>query len=394
MTDLSKVPLEPPTVFPAPGIEAPPAADNRVLEPDDIQREPFAGINRAIAGLIAEEKRVVGGQLSFVYPSKVWEYPWALARHPSPEGELVLDAGCGVSTLPIHLSKLGATVVAIDFDGRWLSGEARAARFHDAPVVTVEMDMSALKFPDALFHRVYCISVFEHIDPAQQAQTISELARVLRPGGVLYLTVDYDEIERRNADDVVFDRLALQRCALAPSGLEIEGTTRYEVEDWGRQHQRMREFKLHTFASMAMTLRKPPEYGPASAEAIAHRRARAAEIDLRDAAPVGPDDALEGVDAPAIQLLVDAPHTLDAHAGIEARVRAAHDAAPERPVFAVASHAAVRGGCFDGTGLDVYGVRFAPDEEPPAAERVSMIRACAWVEGPAGRAEALGYLRA
>ncbi|MEQ8726859.1 MAG: class I SAM-dependent methyltransferase [Sandaracinaceae bacterium] len=268
------VPLEPPVVHPTGDEPAPEQAQNRILEPDDIRREPMAGANRGIAAQIAREKEEAGQQLSFVYPSKVWEYPWALTRHAAPEGELVLDAGCGVSALPIRLASLGATVVAIDNDLRWLTMLARAAEFHRAAVVPVEMDMTALKFPDATFDRVYCISVLEHIDPDAQPAVAREMNRVLKPGGILYLTVDYDEVERRSEDDVVYDRLALQRNAIAPSGLEIEGTTLYTSDDWDTLHHRMSEFKLHTFAAMAVALRKPPAEGPESADAIAKRRAR------------------------------------------------------------------------------------------------------------------------
>lgn len=254
-------------------------AANRVLDPDDCQREPFAGVNRGIAEQIAREKAEAGQQLSYVYPSKVWEYPWAITRHPLPDGEIVLDAGCGVSALPIYLAARGATVVAIDNDMRWLSMEGRAATFHRVPVVPVQMDMTALAFPDESFDRVYCISVLEHIEQERQPTAVREMVRVLRPGGLFYLTVDYDERERRSDDDVVYDRLALQRWGIAPSGCEIEGTTDYSRPDWDEHHHRMRAFKMHTFAAMAVALRKPPASGPESGAAIAARRSRAGRAD-------------------------------------------------------------------------------------------------------------------
>lgn len=421
-------PLEPPVVWPEGGIESPVQASNRVLEPDDIQREPFAGINRGIAALIAKEKDA-GEQRSFVYPSKVWEYPWALTRHPLPKGELVLDAGCGVSTMPLYLASEGATVVALDNDVRWLSLERVAAQFHGLPVVPVLGNIEGLGFPDDTFDRVYCISVLEHIDVARQPKAIREMARVLRPGGVLYLTVDYDQEERRSGDDVVYDRLALQRNAIGPSGLEIEGSTHYGCDDWDRQHQRMREFKLHTFGAMAVVLRKPPTEGPESGEAIDARRTSFEEFselhEVKDLASAPPAGDLYVAVADAEELLrVDAqvhdagrrwvaqPSTPDglpaalaeakalrgvelpscAHEAMTGLVRECHAAAPKLPVMAFASVDAVIDGAFDGTGLDVYGVEVAG--AVIGAPTVSLVRSCIARGIGAKEARAAGYCAA
>jgi len=396
-------PLQPQPVEALPPLDAP-QPDNRILEPDDCRREPFLGVNREIAALIDTEKERAGEQLSFVYPSKVWEYPWAITREALPEGELVLDAGCGVSTLPIYLATKGATVVALDSHPDWLAMEARAARFHGAPVVPVQMDMRELRFPDGTFDRVYCISVLEHVPAEDQPRTVREMARVLRPGGRLYLTVDYDERERRSRDDVVYDRLALQRNAIEPSGLVVEGTTDYGHDDWATHHDRMRHFKLHTFAAMSVLLRKPTA---AEADAIEARRPKSffRGVTLEDPARVaaasergfdvaavvleGSDDAkrwdlgdLRGwavVDSPfalgeawvTLELRAPKGDWLDAHARYRAAADASHEASPARTVVASATTADVRRGRLDGAHLDAY--RCAP--EGPADE-LSRVRPC------------------
>jgi hypothetical protein len=189
----------------------------------------------------------------------------------------------------------------------------------------------------------------------------------------------------------------VQRHAIAPSGLEIEGTTRWSVDDWPAHRQRMREFKLHSFAAMGVVLRKPPAEGPESAEAIAARRgalggfAELTRIEVADAEALARVDAEMAKDgrrwiaAAPIEAVRDALAEAEALAALElpdgthearrVAARAAHDAAPELPVIAFASAAAVTDGALDGVGLDLYGVR-ADGEALPPAEVVSLVRGC------------------
>jgi SAM-dependent methyltransferase len=111
-----------------------------------------------------------------------------LAPHCDPRGARVLDAGCGFGGATIACTRAGARVHAVDVDLDFLhAAQARAtsdhgcggARFHRASV----MD---LPFAAGAFDMVICADVLEHV-PSQE-RTVSELARVLRPGGVAYLS--------------------------------------------------------------------------------------------------------------------------------------------------------------------------------------------------------------
>jgi SAM-dependent methyltransferase len=52
-------------------------------------------------------------------------------------------------------------------------------------------DARQLSYPDASFDRVFSISVLEHIPEQGDSQAMREIARVLRPGGILTLTVPF-----------------------------------------------------------------------------------------------------------------------------------------------------------------------------------------------------------
>lgn len=77
---------------------------------------------------------------------------------------------------------------AVGIDARYLSALARATgggAFRHLPVQ--RMDATRMTFSDESFDLVYSFSVFEHIDNPKAA--LEEVARVLKPGGLAYLSL-------------------------------------------------------------------------------------------------------------------------------------------------------------------------------------------------------------
>jgi len=101
---------------------------------------------------------------------------------------LVLDAGTGYEEdshiLPWILSDLGHTTIALDWNRKSL--EMPKAR----NVTRVLGDMTDLQYDDAQFDTVISLSVLEHMTTAHLPKACTELVRVLRPGGLLILTMD------------------------------------------------------------------------------------------------------------------------------------------------------------------------------------------------------------
>jgi len=102
-------------------------------------------------------------------------------------GGRVLDAGCGGGGMPLSLAEEADRVVGIDLAprfrdaGRRLASERGLANLHFA-----QADGQALPFADASFDLVFSHAVIEHV--ADAARYLRELARVLRPGGRMYLS--------------------------------------------------------------------------------------------------------------------------------------------------------------------------------------------------------------
>lgn len=96
-------------------------------------------------------------------------------------GKQVLDAGCGTGWFSRGAHQRGATVTSLDV-GVELLAETR----RKAPVTAVAADALRLPFRPASFDIVISSEMIEHT--ADPRQAVSEMARVLKPGGILALT--------------------------------------------------------------------------------------------------------------------------------------------------------------------------------------------------------------
>ncbi|HET9665569.1 MAG TPA: class I SAM-dependent methyltransferase [Desertimonas sp.] len=112
-----------------------------------------------------------------------------------PSGALVLDAGAGFGRHAFELARRGYRTVAIDRAAdemvatrATLAAMAESGEAEDKHIVGVlRGDATALPFPDDCFDAVITSEVLEHIPDDTGA--LAELRRVLRPGGVLAITV-------------------------------------------------------------------------------------------------------------------------------------------------------------------------------------------------------------
>jgi SAM-dependent methyltransferase len=151
-----------------------------------------------------------------------------LDRHvgPDPSGERrVLDVGCGTGSMLGYLSRYGhaegvdAEEAAVSFcRRRGLTGVQRA-------------EIPPLPFPDGRFQLVTAFDCLEHID--DDPGTLTEIRRVLAPGGVLFATVPAYQALWGNQDRISHHRrrysASLLRARLVAAGLEPRRTSYFNT---------------------------------------------------------------------------------------------------------------------------------------------------------------------
>jgi len=96
-------------------------------------------------------------------------------------GLRVLNLGCGTGGFNLAAEAAGASVWGVDLDAEAVAiAEARAGHGR-----VTRAAAEALPFRGERFDVVYCVSTLEHVADARL--TLREVARVLRPRGLLYL---------------------------------------------------------------------------------------------------------------------------------------------------------------------------------------------------------------
>ncbi len=169
--------------------------------------------------------------------TRVFEYPWAytaIANHRAARGGralTIVELGGSLAGLQWVLAREGHRVINVDpgLEARGVGWDVNAERHRalsrtfDAPVELVPKTLAAAGLADASADALLAISTIEHFAPADLAEFAAHAARVIRPDGVVILTIDlfldlapFSNVERHQYGTNVDVRKLLDE-----SGLEI-----------------------------------------------------------------------------------------------------------------------------------------------------------------------------
>lgn len=87
----------------------------------------------------------------------------------------ILDLGCGEGVLVEKFKGKGFDIVGIDFN-------------YESELV-FKRSITNTGFADNSFGLVLCLDVLEHLDFEEQGRAISEIRRIIKPGGIMALTL-------------------------------------------------------------------------------------------------------------------------------------------------------------------------------------------------------------
>lgn len=140
-------------------------------------------------------------------------------------GARVADVGCGDGALVRVMARGGAHVIGVE------PGERQLARAKAAEAAADEAYIAAfgeaLPLPDGCLDSLVYFNALHHVPVERQAAALAEAARVLRPGGLLYVQEpvadgDYFEVVRPIEDETEVRARAYAALKAARGGPDFE----------------------------------------------------------------------------------------------------------------------------------------------------------------------------
>lgn len=170
-------------------------------------------LSSAMVDRIARRPGGLLGYLFYRFPfGHKTGFDLALGRIPPTAGDTVLEVGCGGGVFMRRVLASGCRAIGIDHSPDMIANSARLNRksVEEGRLVLHRADAASLPVADGFADKVFCLNAFFFFpDPAS---SLREMARALKPGGVLALVTSPPEFRaqvarfsRGMADSMRFD---------------------------------------------------------------------------------------------------------------------------------------------------------------------------------------------
>ncbi len=123
-----------------------------------------------------------------------------------PKDGLIVDAGCGTARLPIYFQRLGYRCVGLEID----HNACVIGRENEPRALLVQADVRRIPLRSQAVDAVVSLGVVEH-DEAGPLAALREARRILKPHGLLVLSVPYNNLFRRVLVNRLHDILTYRR---------------------------------------------------------------------------------------------------------------------------------------------------------------------------------------
>lgn len=212
-----------------------------------------------------------------------WEYCCLLTvlEAVSPSAHM-LDVGCGRSLLSMFLSTHVARTLTVDLPVPFQQQSEEQEKRRLMNLSHVQADVRQLPFAAGSFDVVYSISAIEHLQEAPGASVpkrpyeefvddtcvaLRQMARLVRPGGVFYVTSDLFDPDRQRTDAwrpkaavmCAYDYRDFQRVfidTLVDEGLAFEDESDFDFAALDEDAERA-TYRGRYFTTFALSMRRP-----------------------------------------------------------------------------------------------------------------------------------------
>jgi len=176
-----------------------------------------------------------------------------IARHTELRDKKILDWGCGPGRVIRHLPAVngdGCSFYGTDYNARsiaWCKENLPGIHFHKNEL------KAELPWDDGFFDIIYGISIFTHLSEQMHYDWYRELHRVLKPGGIMFLTTQGDNFRVK---------LTETEAALYDQGkLITRGGTKEGHRTYSAFHPKAFMTRLFENARILEHIETPPEKG-------------------------------------------------------------------------------------------------------------------------------------
>lgn len=142
------------------------------------------------------------------------------------DGKRALDVGCGDGKFTRFLARSGAKTTGIDVATAPLERARAKAAEENLDIAFIEARAENMPFADGALNIVVFSNSLHHVDPAMMGKALAEAARVLAPGGDLYVMEPVAEGPYFEATRLVNDEREVRNLARAAlTACEKQGFT-------------------------------------------------------------------------------------------------------------------------------------------------------------------------
>lgn len=236
------------------------------------------------------------GLKRLILPLSYWraaEFAYVARMLNVPQRSRVLDLGSPKDLALLFAREREYSVTAVDIleDAVEVCKQFAAAQKIDGEgpgrVFAEVQDGRALSYEDNTFDAVFSVSVIEHIPNADDTTAMQELIRVVKPGGLVVITVPYDTVYRetfldgpvyerddpgKNFFERHYDAETLAARLITPVAAEVVDQQLWG-EKWGVEHTLSRIGPLRTALSPLEVVLASTTLRPISSDSALHPKA-------------------------------------------------------------------------------------------------------------------------